>query len=90
VIEPFKFLVAYRSLRMATLENRLSQVMDNIGWMVVKPMDGSGGGLRMATNPFKSSILTETHFVTAYIDEKPIAFYNNRRIICYHLFGTLI
>jgi len=43
VIEPFKFLVAYRSLRMATLENRLSQVMDNIGWMVVKPMDGSGG-----------------------------------------------
>jgi len=43
VIEPFKFLVAYRFLRMATLENRLPQAMDNIGWMVVKPMDGSGG-----------------------------------------------
>jgi len=43
VIEPFKFFVADRFLRMATIENRLTQAMDNIGWMVVKPMDGLGG-----------------------------------------------
>src|SRR5512139_2889031 len=53
----------------------------------------AGGGSRgfgRPTYPFKPSIFVESHFVAAYLDEKIIAFHFNRRIICYHLFGTLV